>query len=133
MRRLIVETDIFSDVDDVGALAVAHALADEDRCQLAAIGVNTPSIYGVGAARAVNAFFGRPDIPVGRFAEQDDSVFAQDYAKFLNDNYPVPRGDDLPATTVHRAGAGGRRTGIRHRGLPRLLRKPARTALLPTG
>lgn len=103
MRRLLVETDIFSDVDDVGALAVAHALADEGRCDILAVGVNTPSIHGVPTVRAVNGFFGRPEIPVGRFPEQDDSVFERDYATFIVQNHPVPPSaeDDL-AVTVHR-------------------------------
>lgn len=103
MHRLIVETDIFSDVDDVGALAIAHALSDDDLCELLAVGVNTPSVYGVPAARAINAFFGRPGIPVGRFPTQDDSIFAQDYAKFLTENYPVPTVERVDlAVTVHR-------------------------------
>lgn len=103
MHSLIVETDIFSDVDDVGALAIAHALADEGLCEILAIGVNTPSIYGARAARAVNAFFDRAHIPVGRFPEQDDSVFESDYAKFLAENYPVPTVErDELAVTVHR-------------------------------
>ena len=103
MHRLIVETDLFSDVDDVGALAVAHALADDGRCELLAVGVNTPSVHGVRAVRAINAFFGRPGIAVGRFREHDDSVFEHDYATFLTENYPVPpaEGDEL-AVALHR-------------------------------
>jgi len=103
MKHLIVETDVFSDVDDIGALAIAHALADEGRCEILAIGVNTPSIYGVPAVRAVNGFFGRPRIPVGRFATQDESVSEPDYAKFIAEHYAVPAAErDELAVTLHR-------------------------------
>ncbi|MET3566908.1 inosine-uridine nucleoside N-ribohydrolase [Leifsonia sp. 563] len=103
MHRLIIETDLFSDVDDVGALAIAHALADDGRCEILTVGVNTPSIYGVPAARGVNGFFGRPGIPVGRFPLQDESVSEPDYARFITENYVVPRAQDAElAVTVHR-------------------------------
>jgi inosine-uridine nucleoside N-ribohydrolase len=80
---LLIETDIFSDVDDVGALAVAHALADDGMAAIAAVCVNTPSRWGHQAVQVVNAYYGRPDTPVGALLPLDDSVAEHDYAKHL--------------------------------------------------
>lgn len=101
---LVIETDMFCDVDDVGALAVAHALADEGRARLLCICVNTPSRYGVGAVRAVNEFYGRRALPVGGMIPQTDDVFPRDYARFISDRFPSPAGTvpDAPAVDVLR-------------------------------
>ena len=94
--RLVIETDYFSDVDDVGALAVAHALADCGEVELAAVSINTPSRYGVGAVAAVNAYCGRPDVPIGQHPTQDDSLADREYARFLCETFPAP----VPAGTA---------------------------------
>lgn len=80
---LLIETDIFSDVDDVGALAVAHAFADDGLAVIAGVCVNTPSRWGHQAVRVVNSYYGRPEIPVGALLPLDDSVADRDYAKTL--------------------------------------------------
>lgn len=100
---LIIETDIFSDVDDVGALALAHHYADLGRAELLAVGVNTPSRYGHRAVRVVNDYFGR-SVPVGAMYPMDDSVFDRDYAKYLSDHYGGPATEQAPddAVAVHR-------------------------------
>lgn len=81
--RLVIETDIFEDVDDVGALAVAHALADEGAVEIAAVCVNTPSRWGALAVAAINRAFGRPGIPVGALDGLDDRVARNDFARGL--------------------------------------------------
>ena len=63
---LLIDTDLFADVDDVGALAVAHAYARRGACRIAAIVLDTPSRHGVPAVRAINAFYDA-DVPVGAF------------------------------------------------------------------
>ncbi|HTJ70640.1 MAG TPA: nucleoside hydrolase [Actinospica sp.] len=82
--RVIIDTDIFSDVDDVGALAVAHHHQSAGLARIEAVTVNTPSVYGVTAARAVNEFFGRPEIPIGRFAATDESLADREYARLIS-------------------------------------------------
>ncbi len=86
---LLIDTDIFSDVDDVGALAVAHILADEGSASFAAILVNTPSRWGHQAVRVINSYYGRPDIVIGALLPLDDSVAANDYARHLASTYPT--------------------------------------------
>ncbi len=77
--RLFIETDIFSDVDDVGAIALANVFHLRGEAQLIGIGVNTASRYGPEAASILNVI-GGSNAPVGRFREVDDSTIDRDYA-----------------------------------------------------
>lgn len=99
MTKLVIETDIFDDVDDVGALALAHALADEGDVEIAAVSVNTPSRWGPLAVKLINRAFGRPDIPVGGRLPSDESVAGNDYAKRLVERF----GPDADAGEVYDA------------------------------
>ena len=49
-KPIIIDTDIFSDVDDIGALAVANTLHNCGTVDLRAVLINTPSEYGALAA-----------------------------------------------------------------------------------
>ncbi|GAA1121366.1 nucleoside hydrolase [Kribbella jejuensis] len=104
--RLVIETDLYSDVDDVGALAVAHHYADLGRAEILSIGVNTPSRYGYQAARVVNDWYGR-DVPVGVLEPLDDSVFEQDYAKYLAERYGRTQDPPESAVVTHRRALAG--------------------------
>ena len=65
-QRLIIDTDMSSDCDDVGAVCMAHALMDAGEAELLAVVHNTGLLEGVGAVSAINAWYGRQDIvPVG--------------------------------------------------------------------
>ena len=67
---LIVDTDIGGgscrDVDDVGAICMANALADNGEVDLLAVVVNTRPVQGVRAVAAINAWYGR-DVPIGAY------------------------------------------------------------------
>ena len=65
--RIIFDTDMFTDYDDVGALAMLHAFAEAGECEIAAIGCNTwgEGNKSVAACEVVNAYYGRGDIEVG--------------------------------------------------------------------
>ncbi len=69
---IIFDTDIGSDCDDAGALAVMHALAD--RGELKILGVIFSSgrnRYGVGTCDAINTYYGRGDLPLGQYQGTD--------------------------------------------------------------
>ena len=71
--RVILETDFTFDVDDVGALAVLHALADRGEVDILAVQHNEAQRNAAAAIYAINAWYGRPDIPIGVFeGELDD-------------------------------------------------------------
>ena len=63
--RLILDTDFESDADDVGAVAVLHALADRGEVDILAMGVSSKHEWSAPCLDVLNTYFGRPDIPIG--------------------------------------------------------------------
>lgn len=90
--KVIFETDFTFDVDDVGALAVLHALADKGEAEILGIGYNEAQPNAAAAIRAVNAWYGRSDIPIGIFAgvlddpDDDHSRYIDPLAKMASSN-----------------------------------------------
>jgi inosine-uridine nucleoside N-ribohydrolase len=77
---LIFDTDFSSDVDDVGAVAVLHGLARQGRVNILAMMVSSGDPWAASALQAVNTWFGRPEIPLGRVSGasvQDISSYTQ--------------------------------------------------------
>ena len=63
--KVIFDTDMLTDFDDVGALACLHALADAGECKILATISSTRGNASVGAIEVINHYYGRPDLPVG--------------------------------------------------------------------
>src|SRR3954452_17625000 len=69
--RLVIDTDLFSDVDDVGALAEAFGLQLDGEAKVLAIGVNTrtdrPAVADASprCATAIAQFYGFPQVRIG--------------------------------------------------------------------
>lgn len=62
---VIFDTDMGSDYDDVGAIAVLHALADSGYAKILAT-VTSVKYEGVaGVVNVFNTYFNRPEIPIG--------------------------------------------------------------------
>ena len=70
--RIVFDTDMIGDYDDVGAMAVLHKLADAGECEILATVSSTHSNASVGTIEILNRYYGRPDIPVG--AAKGDGV-----------------------------------------------------------
>ena len=69
---MIFDTDIGSDCDDAGALAVLHALADAGEIRiLGVIFSSGKNRYGVGTCDAINTYYGRGDLPLGQYQGSD--------------------------------------------------------------
>ncbi|MBR1588815.1 MAG: nucleoside hydrolase [Kiritimatiellae bacterium] len=64
-EKIIFDTDMYTDFDDVGALATLHALADAGECEILGTMACTRGAPSLGMVEIINAFYGRPDIPVG--------------------------------------------------------------------
>jgi inosine-uridine nucleoside N-ribohydrolase len=62
---VILDTDLDSDVDDVGAMAMLHTLADNQRIKILGVIVTSDDKDAAGCASAVNTFYNRPEIPIG--------------------------------------------------------------------
>lgn len=88
--KVIFDTDIAEDVDDVGAVAVLHALTDKGELDILGMMVSMPIEYGAPALDAINTYFKRPDIPIGTF--RDSGTATSDnllvYNKALATSFP---------------------------------------------
>ena len=61
--NLIFDTDMAPDYDDVGALALLHALADSGEVNILATVSSNKCPTAVPCIEVINTYFGRPDIP----------------------------------------------------------------------
>jgi inosine-uridine nucleoside N-ribohydrolase len=93
--KIIFDTDIGPDYDDVGALAMLHAFADNGQCELlATIACNNyPNIVPV--LSVINTYFDRPHLPIGMVKRKSvqlsvwqkwDSVLVSKYPHGLKSN-----------------------------------------------
>jgi hypothetical protein len=79
---VIFDTDIGSDCDDAGALAVLHALADAGELEiLGVIFSSGKNRYGVGTCDAINTYYGRGDLPLGQYQGSDVGDPRDSYTK----------------------------------------------------
>ena len=65
VKRIFVDTDLGSDCDDGGALALLHALAGLGLCDIIGITYCISCESGPAAIDAINRYYGRQDIPIG--------------------------------------------------------------------
>ena len=82
-KKIIFETDMCLDVDDVGALAVLHALANNGEVDLLAVCFNEVHPSGAAAIDAINTWYGRGDIPVGIYKKELANPDKSDYLDAL--------------------------------------------------
>jgi len=62
---IIFDTDIGTDVDDAGALAVLHILADQGEAEILATMSANQNRWCAPAIDVINTYYGRGDIPIG--------------------------------------------------------------------
>ena len=99
MVNVIVETDMTLDVDDVGALAVVHALADRNEARLLGVSFNEVHPDGVQGIAAINAWYDRDESPIGRFngtlEEPDESRYLGYLAHMISETTLVQADDAM--------------------------------------
>ncbi|MDR3260427.1 MAG: nucleoside hydrolase [Tannerella sp.] len=91
---LIFDTDLGPDYDDVGALALLHALADSGQVNLLATIASNKDERVVPCIEVINTYFGRPSIPVGAPKGEAGVSFTS--------GHKVKWTDVLPAKYKHR-------------------------------
>jgi len=82
--KIIFDTDMDSDCDDLGALAVLHALADAGEAEILATVVSSKHEWSPACVAAINTFYGRATLPVGcpkGKGAKKDSRYAQQLAE----------------------------------------------------
>jgi len=69
---IIFDTDMGSDVDDAGALASLHRLADLGEVEIAGVIFSSgKNRFGVGVCDAINTWYGRGNLPLGQYQRND--------------------------------------------------------------
>lgn len=64
--KIIFDTDMGSDCDDVGALALLNVYADSGEAEILGCIYSSGKVpFGAGVIDAINTYYGRPDIRVG--------------------------------------------------------------------
>jgi len=103
---IILDTDIGPDYDDVGAMAVLHALADRGEVIPLAVIASNKNELVVPAIEIINTYFGRPELPAGAPKGDGASYGAsQKWPEMLVAKYPqkITKTSDAPnAVEVYR-------------------------------
>jgi len=108
---VIFDTDMGPDYDDVGALALLHAMADSGEVKILATLSSDMYTNTVPCIEVINRYFGRPDIPLGAPRKGVDAVEQrvaerEDYwGNVIPKRYPheTKRTEDAPdAVSVYR-------------------------------
>mmetsp|Transcript_55366 Transcript_55366/g.154214 ORF Transcript_55366/g.154214 Transcript_55366/m.154214 type:complete len:367 (-) Transcript_55366:65-1165(-) len=92
---LIIDTDIGGgacrDVDDVAAICMANAMADNGEVELLAVMQNTEPAQCSGMISVLNHYYGRDDVPIGAFkgAGLAPSRILS-YVADIGENWPSP-------------------------------------------
>ncbi len=63
--KIIFDTDLGPDYDDVGALAFLHAMADSGKVEILATVASNKHELVAPSINVINTYFGRSDLPVG--------------------------------------------------------------------
>jgi inosine-uridine nucleoside N-ribohydrolase len=86
--NVIFDTDIDGDNDDVAAVAILHAFADAGQVEILAMGVVSRHAYSPACLDAINAYYGRGDIPIGVYKGSTLAMHGSPYAKVVAERCP---------------------------------------------
>ena len=92
---IIFDTDIGTDVDDAGALAILHVMADRGETKILATMSANQNRWCAPAIDVINTYYGRPDIPIGCSKtgpgpEEWDHDSVDQFPHDLNDSNDAP-------------------------------------------
>lgn len=102
LKKILIDTDIGPDCDDVAALAMLNLYADKGLCEILGIGHCTSNPYGAGTIDAINRFYSRPNIEIGTFSGKgfltDENCMK--YNKYMTLNLPNRYRNSQPEDVV---------------------------------
>jgi len=84
--KIIFDTDIGGDADDLGAIAMLHNYVKRGDCELLAIMIWSTDEYAVPAVDALNRYYLHPNVPIGT---RKDPTYTNEtnYNKIIADNF----------------------------------------------
>ncbi|TCO88240.1 inosine-uridine nucleoside N-ribohydrolase [Chthoniobacter flavus] len=103
--RIFFDTDMETDCDDAGAMAVLHALADRGECEILATVVSVRDPNSAATVDAINTYYGRPNLPLG-MVKGAGVLEKSRYVSHIAADFPnhVKSAEDVPdATHIYRA------------------------------
>jgi inosine-uridine nucleoside N-ribohydrolase len=112
--KVIFDTDMDGDNDDVAAAAVLHALADDGRVQILAMGVVSRCPQSPACLDAINTYYGRGDIPIGVYKGSGLAEVSSPYARIVAERCAndVGMGEKVPDVMhVYRRALAGQADG----------------------
>lgn len=86
--RIIFDTDMDSDCDDAGALALVHALADRGEAEILATTVSSKHRWSAACVDAINTYHGRPDLPIGVPKGSGPKEVGSRFARQIGEEFP---------------------------------------------
>lgn len=99
-EKILIDTDLGTDCDDAGALAILHNMAKEGMADIIGVTHCASEISGAVALKAINVWYERSDIPTGRFMKYK-FLEGEKYTKFTKEimecyleEHEMPRFDD---------------------------------------
>ena len=92
---IIFDTDIGTDVDDAGALAILHIMADRGEAEVLATMSANQNRWCAPALDVINTYYGREDIPIGcsRTGPDPEEWYHDSVGEFPHD---LTNSDDAP-------------------------------------
>lgn len=105
--KVIYETDMCLDVDDVGALAVLHGLQNEKKVNLLGVCYNEVHPLGASVIDAINTWYNRGNIPIGIYMNYDQAFKDPDPSDYFTreryfdlDNMPHDPFDNIVGCAI---------------------------------
>lgn len=102
--KIFFDTDMETDCDDAGALAVLHALADRGECEILATVVSVRDPNSAATVDAINIYYSRPKLPLG-MVKGAGVLEKSKYVRHIAADFPnrVKSAEDVPdAATTYR-------------------------------
>jgi inosine-uridine nucleoside N-ribohydrolase len=87
--KIIFDTDLGPDYDDVGALAFLHAMADSGKAEILATVSSNKNELVAPSIEVINNYFNRPDLPIGAPRSAGANLgSSQHWADSIVEKYP---------------------------------------------
>lgn len=101
--RILFDTDMDSDCDDAGALAMLHALADRGEAKILGTMVSSKHPWSAACVDAINTYFGRPDLPIGAPRGPGAIEQGSKFARRIAEEFPHDMKTAPDATPLYRS------------------------------